>query len=37
MKLKYSGMTDAFVQISRHEGVLALYSGYLKISVYFSR
>ncbi|XP_077300326.1 uncoupling protein Bmcp mitochondrial [Arctopsyche grandis] len=27
VKLKYSGMTDAFVQISRQEGVIALYSG----------
>ena len=26
-KLKYSGMTDAFVQISKQEGVKALYSG----------
>lgn len=26
-KLRYTGMTDAFVQIRRQEGVKALYSG----------
>lgn len=29
VQLKYSGMTDAFLQISRQEGVSALYSGYV--------
>lgn len=26
-KLKYSGMTDAFIKISKQEGIKALYSG----------
>lgn len=27
IKLRYKGMTDAFIKISRQEGVKALYSG----------
>lgn len=30
-KLRYSGMTDAFVKISKQEGVAALYSGYVSV------